>query len=147
MLPEAKMRNEAMPEMYEKPGPLTLLWAFGGFFLVLFFVFWMLDTEYFRGNPDEGGQETPVRDDRAVHAHAFCARYITQQLRLDPLVSRSLPDYTVWDIGFNRYLVKAAIERADDPTQTRHYLCRILRRGGDPQTPESWTVQGVESIR
>lgn len=104
-----------MAETLEKPGALTLFWAFGGFFLVLFFVFWMLDTEFFRGNPRGGRSGDPGQ--MAVHAHAFCAWCVTQRLRLDSLMSPSLPDCKVWDIGFDRYyLVKAAIERADDPT-------------------------------
>jgi hypothetical protein len=133
--------------MFGKSGPLALLWAFGCFLLVLFFVFWVLDTEFFRGTPEQGGQATPLRSEKTALAHAFCAQQVAKERRQGSAAVRTSDDYTAWDLGFNRYLVKAKIERADAPTKTRNYLCKIIWQGGNEQAPESWVVQSIEYIQ
>lgn len=129
--------------MFDTPGPLTRLWAFGG----LFFVFWVLDTEFFRSNPGQGGQETPIHNEKTALAQVFCEQQVLNERPLDATVTRYSKDSIAWDLGFNRYLVKAATERADDLPQPRPYLCKIVWQGGNAHASDSWIVQSLEYIQ
>jgi hypothetical protein len=133
--------------MFTKRALLTAVGAFGGFFLVLFFVFWALDTEFFRGDPEQGGQETPIRNEKTALAYAFCAQHVAKERRQETATAPAVEDYTAWDLGFNRYLIKAPIEHTDRPASTGNYLCRIKWRGSDEQSPDSWVVQSVEYVQ
>jgi hypothetical protein len=128
--------------MPQKLGPWILVAAFGGFFLALFLVFKVLDTELFRGDPELGGSASPIRNEMTALAHARCAEAAAKSLGRDSV--RSLPDYTAWDIGFNRYLVKAAVERPDQPGREKTYLCKVLSQGDSE--PAQWAVQSLEYL-
>jgi hypothetical protein len=121
-------------------GPVLLIAAFGGFFLALFLVFQVLDTEFFRGDPDLGGSAQPVRNPKTDLAQTHCAEAAIQQAGLDAQQWRALPEYTAWDIGFDRFLVKGAARAAQAPAKS--YLCRVLNPGGGA----SWTVQSLEFL-
>jgi hypothetical protein len=125
-------------------GPWIPVAAFGGFFLVLFIVFRVLNTEYFRGDPDQGGSAIPVRNEKTVLAHAYCAKSVIQRLGMNPDRARALPEYTAWDIGFNRYLVKAAVEDPDRTGRGKAYLCRLAEQEGSASG--SWVVQSIEYL-
>lgn len=116
-----------MPKL---PGPLILVAAFGGFFLVLLLVFQVLDTEFFRGDPDLGGSAVAVKNAKTLAAHRECAREARTEASPET-------DYTAWDLGFERYLVKVQARGAAKP-----YLCRIANPGG----AETWTVQSLEFL-
>lgn len=133
--------------MFRKSGPMAILAAFIGFFLVLFLVFEVLDTEFFRGDPDRGGEATPTRNERTALAHAYCARDATRRLDLDEAGTRALPDYTAWDMGFDRYLVRARLERTDDPVRTRQYLCKIVFQAGPGSGGGDWQVQSIDFVQ
>lgn len=129
---------------------LTGIWvplaAFGGFFLVLLIVFKVLDTEFFRGDPDLGGSATPARNEKTALAHAFCAQTAIERLAWNQDRARSLPDYTAWDLGFDRYLVQAMVENSAEPGQGQTYLCKVLNQGGGSAAGD-WAVQSVEFHR
>lgn len=126
----------------EKYSPLTLLAAFSGFFFVLLVTFKILDTEPFRGNVEQGGQASPVTNAMTERAHNFCALYIARsQNRQTPGEFKSSKDYLVWDLGFNRYLVKA-----QPPGIGPAYLCKIIYRGGDSAEAKNWSLQSVDFV-
>lgn len=127
-------------------GAVIVLGALGGFFLVLFLVSKVLDTEFFRGTPEQGGQATPIHDERAALAHAFCLQSVARQLGIQQTDTFASPQYTAWDLGFDRYLVRAQIERTDDPTGARRYLCKIVFRGGDENDINNWVVQSIDFL-
>jgi hypothetical protein len=128
-----------MFEKFEKLGPGTLIVAFGGFFLAVFIVFEVLNLEFFRGDPDLGGHATPIRDGNAALAHEQCARAVSGNLGLDPQAGGG-SDYTAWDIGFGRYLVKAAVPSGGKGAAAGHYLCTVLRQA------DRWAVQSLEYV-
>jgi hypothetical protein len=128
--------------MPQKLGPWILVAAFGGFFLALFLVFKVLDTKFFRGDPELGGSASPIENEKTALAHAYCAAAAAKSLGEGG--SRSLPGYTAWDIGFNRYLVKASLESPDRPGRGKTYLCKILDQGGS--APGDWVVQSLEYL-
>lgn len=132
--------------MFEKSGPILTLAAFVGFFLTLFLVFRVLETEFFRGDPDLGGEATPIRNAKTALAHSSCARYAAQRLNLDATKTLALPEYTAWDLGFDRYLVKANVQRTDDPAWTQPYLCKIVFRGSQDQDAGNWLVQNIDFV-
>lgn len=111
-------------------GPLVLLAAFGGFFLALFLVFQVVDSEFFRGDPDLGGSAVAVKNAKTLEAHARCAEAAH--------AAHPPADYTAWDLGFDRYLVKVGMGDG----AVRPYLCRALNPGG----AEAWTVQSLEYL-
>lgn len=123
-------------------GPVLLVAAFGGFFLALFLVFQVLDTEFFRGDPDLGGSAQAVHSSKTDAAQAHCAQAAVQQAGLDASQWTAAPEYTAWDIGFDRFLVKGAVRAASSPAQAKPYLCRALNPGGGDQ----WTVQSLEFL-
>jgi hypothetical protein len=129
-----------------KSGAIIVPVALGGFFLVLFLVSKVLDTAFFRGTPDQGGKATPIHDERAALAHGFCAQYVARRLNFNQAGTHALPQYTAWDLGFGRYLVRAEIERTDDPTGTRRYLCKIVLQGGDEYDINNWVVQSIDLL-
>ena len=110
-------------------GPMILVAAFGGFFLVLFLVFAVLDTEFFRGDPDRGGSQIAVKNAKTAAAHAHCAKKAGAENAPDA-------DYTAWDLGFDRYLVKAG------NGAVKAYVCHIVNPGGT----EEWRVQSIEFL-
>ncbi|CAL1239045.1 hypothetical protein [Candidatus Methylocalor cossyra] len=126
--------------MPKQPGPWMLVAAFGGFFLVLFVVFQVTDLEFFRGDPERGGSALPVRTPSTDQAHRECTRWVVEHLRLEAGRVHSLPDYTAWDLGFDRYLVKAELA-GEDGVPARTYLCRVRLQG------EAWAVESVEYLR
>lgn len=132
-----------MFEKLAKPTLLTVLLAFGSFFVVVALVRWVINSEWYRGTAEQGGQATPVKNEQTALAHAFCAKQVAQRLKLDAATSSPSADYTAWDIGFNRYLVKARLDRTDQPQLPRHYLCRILYQGGQRDEPGNWEVQSI----
>lgn len=130
--------------MGRRSGILVLIAAFGGGVLLLFFVFAVLNTEFFRGDPEQGGSANPVANEKTATAHSFCSESVAQILHLDVALVRSRPDYTAWDIGFGRYLVKAAVENPTEPQQSKTYICKVL--DNRDASPESWIVQSVEFL-
>jgi len=132
--------------VFKKSGAMVVLVALGGFFLVLFLVSKVLDTEFFRGTPEQGGQATPIQGERAALAHTFCAQHVARQLNFGQTGTFASPQYTAWDLGFDRYLVRAQIERTNDPTGTRRYLCKIVFQGGDENDINNWVVQSVDFV-
>lgn len=123
-------------------GPVLLIAALGGFFVVLFLVFQVLDTEFFRGDPDLGGSAQAVRNPKTDLAQTHCAEAAIQQAGLDAQHWTASPEYTAWDTGFDRFLVKGAAHAVPPSSQVKPYLCRILNPGGG----ESWTVQSLEFL-
>lgn len=130
--------------MPQKIGPWILVAAFGGFFLILFVVFKVLDTEFFRGDPELGGSASPISNERTALAHVHCAEAAAKDQGKTAGEIRSLPDYTAWDIGFSRYLVKATLENPKEPGRGKTYLCKILNQG-DSASGE-WVVQSIEYL-
>lgn len=130
--------------MPQKLGPWILVAAFGGFFLVLFIVFQILDTEFFRGDPELGGSASPIRNEKTALAHAHCAEAAARNQGQAAGEARTLPDYTAWDIGFSRYLVKATLEDPSQPGRGKTYLCKILDQG--EAAPDEWAVQSIEYL-
>lgn len=130
--------------MPQKLGPWILVAAFGGFFLVLFVVFWVLDTELFRGDPELGGSASPISNAKTALAHARCAEAAAKSQGRAADGARTLPDYTAWDIGFSRYLVKATLEDPKAPGRGKTYLCKILDQG--EAAPGEWAVQSIEYL-
>ena len=128
--------------MLKLTGPVLLVAAFGGFFLALFIVFQVLDTEFFRGDPELGGSAIAIRNAKTDLAQAQCARAALRDAGMDAGNALASPDYTAWDLGFDRYLVKSQARAAGAPAQSKSYLCRILNPGGG----EIWTVQSLEYL-
>ncbi len=124
-----------MPEIR---GLWTVAAAFGGFFLILFLVFKILDTEFFRGDPDLGGSAHPVTNAQTDAAHRFCAERAGAKLGLGGGQAAIPADYIAWDLGFSRYLVKASLIA---PAPPRTYLCKVLHRGD-----EDWSLQSLDFI-
>lgn len=127
-----------------KSGLLILAAAFGGFFLVLFIVFEVLDTEFFRGDPAQGGSASPIVNEKTELARSYCSKSVAQLLRVESAQLRGLPDYTAWDIGFDRYLVKASVDNPARPGQSKTYICKVLDQRD--ASPENWVVQSVEFL-
>ncbi len=123
-------------------GPMMLVAALGGFFLVLFFVYWVLETEFFRGDPDLGGSAVAVKNGKTALAHERCARAVARDGRMDTGLPGAPADYTAWDLGFGRYLVKAQARASEAPERAKAYLCRVSNQGG----AEDWTIQGIEYL-
>jgi len=123
--------------MNRKLGPWIVVAAFAGFFLVLFIVFKVLDTEVFRGDPELGGSASPIENAKTAQAHEVCRGAAVKQPGWES--GRVLLDYTAWDIGFNRYLVKATLEKPDQPGRGKTYICKVSDDGG-------WTVQSLEFL-
>lgn len=126
-------------------GPWMPIAAIGGFFLLLFVVFQVLDLEFFRGDPDQGGSAIPVENEKTALAHAHCARAAIERLRLDPERARARSEYTAWDIGFHRYLVKAGVEEGQEPDRGKTYLCKIVEQD-DSGAEQRWIVQSLEYL-
>jgi hypothetical protein len=125
-------------------GPWIPIAAIGGFFLLLFVAFQVLNLEFFRGDPEQGGSATPIKNEKTALAHAYCTKSAIEGLHLDPERARVLPEYTAWDIGFNRYLVKATVEDANGPGRGKTYLCKVLDQGGSGE--ENWALQSLEYL-
>ncbi|MFN5745999.1 MAG: hypothetical protein ACK443_07935 [Methylococcaceae bacterium] len=118
--------------------------GFAGFFLLLFLAYLILETEFFRGDPALGGQETPLRNALTDSAHEYCDKAVLGTLRLGTQPSAAVAaDYTAWDIGFSRYLVKGLVHV---PNGTRDYLCRINKKGDDPGAKANWQLESLELI-
>lgn len=128
--------------MPQKLGPWILVGAVVGFFVALFVVFKVLDTEFFRGDPEQGGSASPVRNEKTVLAYTHCAAAAAKEP--GQAGARTLPDYTAWDIGFDRYLVKATLENPGEPGRARTYICKIIDRGG--AVSEQWVVESIEYL-
>jgi hypothetical protein len=118
--------------------------GFAGFFLLLFLAYLILETEFFRGDPALGGQETPIRNALTESAHEYCDKAVWDTLRpgTQPSVAVAA-DYTAWDIGFGRYLVKSFVQV---PNGTKDYLCRINQKGNDPGAKAHWQIESLELI-
>jgi hypothetical protein len=125
-------------------GLLIVAAAFGGFFLVLFIVFKVLNTEFFRGDPELGGSAQPIVNEKTALAFARCVERAAKDLRLAPDRSRPPAEYTAWDIGFDRYLVKATVEDGGTPPRGRTFLCKISDPGGAEVA--GWEIQSLEFL-
>lgn len=130
--------------MFRQSGFLILVAAFVGFFLVLFFVFKVLNTELFRGDPAQGGSASPVANEKTALAFSYCSESVAKLLRADVGAVGKLADYIAWDIGFDRYLIKAAVSNPTQPGRSKTYICKVAAQGD--ATPGSWVVQSVEFL-
>ena len=130
--------------MQNKSGLLILASAFGGFFLILFIVYKVLDWEFFRGDPALGGSASPVVNEKTERARDFCYESVARILQVGVAQVREQPDYTSWDIGFDRYLIKASVNDPVRPGKTKTYICKVQGRGDSDA--EGWTVQSVEFL-
>jgi hypothetical protein len=124
--------------MSKLSGPMLLVAAFGGFFLALFIVFLVLDTEFFRGDPDLGGSAIAAKTGKTDLAYQQCREEAAREARQELAKGTEPPDYTAWDLGFGRYLIKARLGQPSAPGRT--FLCRIAGRG------DGWTVEGMEYL-
>lgn len=122
----------------------------------LFFVqFWLVptvvktvtDTEWLRGNPEEGGNASPVSDESTAAAYVQCNRHLQLQQPKTPLLFPNLPERS-WDLGFGRYMIAgmgtASADNAD--TMTHRYLCRIRFLGGGLSDNQNWKLDALEAI-
>ena len=125
--------------MPETRGLLTVAAAFGGFFLVLFVVFKVLNSEFFRGDPELGGSARPVANAGTAAAEAHCRQRANELLHLPAGAADARPEVTAWDLGFGRYLVKSSAA-AGGPGAGRGYVCKILDEGA------RWTVQSIDFL-
>lgn len=111
---------------------------------MLFIVFKVLDTEFFRGDPDQGGSASPVRNEKTALAHAHCSEAVSELVARDGGEAGILPGYTAWDIGFDRYLVKAVVQTPGNAGKPRTFLCKVVEQADPP--PPRWVVQSIDFL-
>lgn len=103
-------------------------------------------TPVFTGDPKLGGQSIAVRDDRTAMASIHCKTFIRQQIPLSRSTTFPKNDYTAWDIGFGRYLIRSYvdIETPDGASQRKNFVCKLRFTGNDENNLRNWTFMGAD---
>lgn len=108
------------------------------------FVFKVLESKPFTGDPEQSGQVTEVHDSRTAMALLQCNRFVKEELDDDAVLNFANTDYDAWDIGFGRFLVKSYVDvQLAGPPVRKNYVCEIKYVGGDLADLENWKLSGL----
>lgn len=114
--------------------------------VILPFVTKVTGTELFTGKSEQGGQNTAINDDRTAMAFIQCNNRLRESLDGSDSVDFSQQDYTAWNIGFGRYVVKSYFDETDPSgiLLRKNYACEIVYVGGDELKADNWTLLGID---
>ncbi len=110
------------------------------------FVFKVLDSSVFTGDPQQSGQMTEVHDSRTAMALLQCNQFVKEEFGDDAMLTFSDRDYDSWDIGYGRFIIKSHVDvrpHPGDPVVRKNYVCQIKHEDGDMADINNWELGGL----